>query len=233
MSQVAVSCDEVFEVLTSGPFPRDASPGFSPLHVADAAIELHLVACHDCRLLAEALRPAVRLIEDATLEEDDQLPAYRGSLPFPGNWSAPGKGVSRSLQTASRAGAWRVESGRKVASAYKFAAALALAFLLFALFQFGNERDRQPREVGGRNSAPSAEGVRRLSALGLPMACLAPVGESTTSPAGATPIAHGGSNSSARFACCTGCHSQANPARPQVDAIAVLVSSCLACHERP
>ena len=67
-------CDQVFEILTRGPFPSGEAD--------DAIVELHLTACHECRQLAEALRPAVELMHEA-LDSDqaDVLPGYRGVLP--------------------------------------------------------------------------------------------------------------------------------------------------------
>jgi hypothetical protein len=217
MSRLTATCDDVFEVLTSGPFPRRGGSGLCATFLCedDAAIERHLVACHECRMLAEALRPAVRLIEEATLEDDSQLPAYRGSLPFPGDRVA-----AHPVTLPPRRGA---ESG------WKYLAAAALGFALFALFHFGANDDRSRRErplTVEAKYAPTAEGLRQLTALGLPMACLTQV-EDRAADGSLT------SHTDARFACCTGCHSAANPSRPTVDAIASVMSSCLACHDQP
>jgi hypothetical protein len=59
-------CDDVFEILTSGPFPNGAA--------SDEAVELHLECCHECRRFAEALRP----LGDVALDSD--LPTYDGRL---------------------------------------------------------------------------------------------------------------------------------------------------------
>lgn len=68
-----MNCDQVFDVLTRGPFPSGSSD--------DASVELHLEACHDCRQLADALRPAVDLFhESMPHDEYGDLPGYRGSL---------------------------------------------------------------------------------------------------------------------------------------------------------
>lgn len=68
-----MNCDQVFDVLTRGPFPSGTS--------IDANVELHLAACHDCRQLADALRPAVDMFHEAMPhDEHDDLPGYRGSL---------------------------------------------------------------------------------------------------------------------------------------------------------
>ncbi|HND56759.1 MAG TPA: hypothetical protein PLV92_30280, partial [Pirellulaceae bacterium] len=109
----APTCDEVFERLTSGPFPgggavesesraakngdargdetksdsadvgvADDSPGLprSPFAAwSDDALERHLACCHECRRLAEALRPAVVALREA--RDAELLPAYDGALP--------------------------------------------------------------------------------------------------------------------------------------------------------
>ncbi|MCO6455001.1 MAG: hypothetical protein J5I93_06850 [Pirellulaceae bacterium] len=68
-----MNCDRVFEILTRGPFPS-GDP-------ADPQVERHLLVCHECRLLAEALRPAVELLHECVEpEESRQLPGYRGML---------------------------------------------------------------------------------------------------------------------------------------------------------
>ena len=68
-----MNCDQVFEVLTRGPFPTGAA--------SDAAVEQHLRACHECRQLAEALQPAVELLHESLAPEHSlDLPEYQGLL---------------------------------------------------------------------------------------------------------------------------------------------------------
>src|SRR5262245_36946691 len=71
--KAVMSCDEVFDVLTRGPFPTcDAN---------DADVDLHLSACHSCRQLAEALRPALNLFhESMPVNEEEELPTYLGKV---------------------------------------------------------------------------------------------------------------------------------------------------------
>ena len=61
-----VSCDEVFDSLTRGPFIGNGA--------ADETIERHLRCCHDCRQIAEALRPAIGLFHESLAEE--RLPCF-------------------------------------------------------------------------------------------------------------------------------------------------------------
>ena len=64
-----LTCDAVFEALTSGPVIAGSSEA--------AAIEEHLTACDSCRQLAEALRPATHLVHEALGEEAARgLPMY-------------------------------------------------------------------------------------------------------------------------------------------------------------
>jgi hypothetical protein len=68
---MAMDCDQVFMILTRGPFPTgDAS---------DERVEAHLETCADCWRLAEALRPAVEIFQEAVpAAESRDLPGYWG-----------------------------------------------------------------------------------------------------------------------------------------------------------
>src|SRR5439155_22733123 len=75
VKRLLLNCDQGFDVLTRGPFPTGVPQ--------DEAVERHLRACHECRQLAEALRPAVALLHEAVSgEEAEHLPEYQGSLPW-------------------------------------------------------------------------------------------------------------------------------------------------------
>ena len=66
-----MDCDQVFMILTRGPFPTgDAS---------DERVEAHLETCTDCWRLAEALRPAIEVFQEAVPPaESRDLPGYWG-----------------------------------------------------------------------------------------------------------------------------------------------------------
>ncbi len=67
-----MNCDQVFDVLTRGPFPSGAQD--------DDHVEAHLACCTECRRLAVALRPAVELFQEAMNADDGLgLPGYRGA----------------------------------------------------------------------------------------------------------------------------------------------------------
>ncbi|MBL8827251.1 MAG: hypothetical protein JNM18_09715 [Planctomycetaceae bacterium] len=68
-----ISCDDVFMVLTRGPFPTG--------HSSDAVVEGHLNHCASCRQLAEALRPIDELVPEMVApEESRSLPSYAGPV---------------------------------------------------------------------------------------------------------------------------------------------------------
>lgn len=64
-----MNCDQVFDILTRGPFPTGTS--------CDTPVEAHLRICPECNRLAEALRPALELFQEAVdPEESRDLPGY-------------------------------------------------------------------------------------------------------------------------------------------------------------
>jgi hypothetical protein len=66
-----MDCDRVFMILTRGPFPT-GEPW-------DEEVESHLETCADCWRLAEALRPALEVFQEAVPPaESRDLPGYWG-----------------------------------------------------------------------------------------------------------------------------------------------------------
>lgn len=66
-----MDCDQVFMILTRGPFPTG--------NPEDDQVEDHLEVCADCWRLAEALRPADQLYQEAVPpSESGGLPGYWG-----------------------------------------------------------------------------------------------------------------------------------------------------------
>ena len=66
-----MDCDQVFMILTRGPFPT-GEPW-------DEDVEAHLETCADCWRLAEALRPALEVFQEAVPPaESRDLPGYWG-----------------------------------------------------------------------------------------------------------------------------------------------------------
>jgi hypothetical protein len=66
-----MDCDRVFTILTRGPFPTGEA--------WDEQVEAHLELCADCWRLAEALRPALEVFQEAIPPaESRHLPGYWG-----------------------------------------------------------------------------------------------------------------------------------------------------------
>lgn len=66
-----MDCDQVFMILTRGPFPTG--------ELWDEDVEAHLETCGDCWRLAEALRPALEVFQEAVPPaESRDLPGYWG-----------------------------------------------------------------------------------------------------------------------------------------------------------
>ncbi len=66
-----MNCDQVFMILTRGPFPTG--------EMSDEAVEAHLETCADCWRLADALRPALEVFQEAVPPaESRDLPGYWG-----------------------------------------------------------------------------------------------------------------------------------------------------------
>ncbi len=67
----AINCQQVFTILTRGPFPTGES--------TDAAVEIHIALCRSCRRIAEALRPEGSITQECLIpEESRSLPYYWG-----------------------------------------------------------------------------------------------------------------------------------------------------------
>ena len=81
-----MDCDSVFKILTSGPFPTGTD--------ADADVESHLVVCFSCHCLAEALRPAANLTNEAIDPEESRT--------LPGYWVESGRDSSVTVTTRRR-----------------------------------------------------------------------------------------------------------------------------------
>ena len=74
-TNTCLSCDSVFDILTRGPYPNSSGQ-------SDADVDQHLAACHDCRQLAEALRPATHLFHEVIASESAVgLPVFETELP--------------------------------------------------------------------------------------------------------------------------------------------------------
>jgi hypothetical protein len=229
VKKLLLSCDQVFDVLTRGPFPT-GSPD-------DEGVEHHLRACHDCRQLAEALRPAVSLLhESVAADEALDLPEYQGSLPQ----VAPWKLRAAQVASAHRAPA-RPQPADRFAQSVNALRLLAASVLVAALSLLAYGVTMSSRTDGpllaARHSAvhlpdglPDEPGLIRLATLRLPVACFPEQHQLLADDDASQLAAALASGSLEALRCCTECH-RAGAAQPQRGQIAaVALESCRACH---
>lgn len=231
-----MNCDQVFDVLTRGPFPSGASH--------DADIELHLEACHDCRQLADALRPAVDMFHEAVPHDEyDDLPGYRGSLRESEAQSLP-LAVATMLDRASAEASATCERRRKVTSemsSWRLTAACLLVLALAGLLWSVNSNSHDDWVFKGSNVPrpeqvqfqPDADGLLQLAKLELSDDCVPGPhqGQFGATTSAGDPNDEGFQTQ--HFVCCTHCHhaaySQSQPSPPHT--ISVAMAACTACHE--
>jgi hypothetical protein len=228
-----MNCDLVFEILTRGPFPSGEP--------TDASVELHLTRCHECRQLAEALRPAVELFHEALSEGEDarSLPGYYGAA---GAEEAP----AAILTAAARTSRWgrepqqpapRLRRWKRIGPLGQMAcgAGLGAALCLLCAFLVTDASSPEGKASGVKESvatsvasrAASADDVRLvLASLKLPLACFVSADAAQDSSADGDPA-----RSAKALLCCTQCHNAREPGRPAVSAVALLQrEACGACH---
>jgi hypothetical protein len=230
-----MNCDLVFDVLTRGPFPTG--------HASDAAMERHLAACHECRQLAAALEPAVYLFHEAlSAGEESELPGYRG-VHSESHVAVLSPALRAALEDESLpytiAGLQPRSQSRSPFDGWRLAAVLSLgpvlAIAILATLWVAPQHWPAPfggsplaGETGKARFQPSEAGRELLKSLSLPAGCFdaAPVLAMNNAAVGPS-TAH----LSLRHDCCLKCHGDSSPARPSLDATAMLDRSCRACHE--
>jgi hypothetical protein len=234
VKKLLLTCDQVFDALTRGPFPTG--------HADDDAVESHLLACHECRRLAEALRPAVALMHEAGGDETDDLPRYQGSLPE----SSP-RPLYRLLESADANSLPPVQSCQRSTphaisgDHLRLIAASLLVFVLVAgvsgLLQSPLPRgDAQlaSRELAtgmaGGESHRYEQALVKLASLKLPATCL-PLTHRPASAAQAAEIALAVADGSLdALHCCTECHHAGAQRVNAVQFVAASQQACRACH---
>jgi organic hydroperoxide reductase OsmC/OhrA len=204
--KTVIDCDGVFEILTRAPFPTGSG--------CDGAVEAHLGVCHECRRLAEALRPAIGLFHES-LEHSESLPEYDGKL-------------------ANKASPFSLGRRRSVNVGPLVAAGLA-ACLVVWLFQSASLREQNVRNSSRQtvSAAPTTEGLATLTALNLSLSCLTKSDAKANRLAGmevsAKPIA---TAAELRFLCCSHCHRPGGTGPASARAIAAVEVACVSCHRR-
>lgn len=224
-----IHCDEVFDILTRGPFPTGAP--------SDGIVEAHLNRCDACRQLAEALRPAIELLQEAiSPEESDNLPRYGGAAQ-PRAWSEPGsspvktEALVRRPATRVAAGLRRTSETWPWRSAAKFVAAacigLALAGMLrqVVLSQHLNQR-RGATPVACAAWQSDLGGSEWAGRQHLQLRCREVIEGYSLK------VAAGGSQPGEvmQLTCCLGCHAGHREQMLPSGRVGGFVLACQACH---
>ncbi len=242
-----IQCDEVFEILTRGPFPTGAA--------SDSLVEAHLEHCAECRRLAEALRPAMVAAPEAVApEEGVDLPCYGGVLAGR-RLERPGTGQGqRRAECASGASTWP-SLGRLGTPLLQFAAAAAVGSVLaVGLVRWDGNRFPlgigAPADAGGElapsrvvpartiKSAPEGAGPMIIPSghamaggpswtANMSLACI--LGGDLAGPATLVPAAGEAGRHAAEYQCCTRCHAACSPA-PVSRGTAQVAAACRSCH---
>ena len=218
-----MNCDQVFDVLTRGPFPTGGA--------VDPEVEAHLLVCANCRQLAEALRPALELFEEAvTLEESRTLPGYWGNLhtgsesrvalaqpqPVREPGKLPRKLLSVAAERAVEVDWWRI------------AAAVLLGVLLGSWFRSAATSDGRFPVAADRSAKPD---LQLLASMSLPRSCLNVAHGPVIKTADLSePQQARSAVSASDFACCTTCH-KVGSSQSSTRATSQAILSCRACHE--
>jgi hypothetical protein len=196
-THTCVSCDSVFDTLTRGPYPNGDS---------NADVDRHLAACHECRQLAEALRPATNLFHEVmTKELTADLPVFRSKLP----------NIQVRTEPVAPTGRFRVQPRLAVSAA---------CLLIGCAVGFGLRNDSAAHDndsIGGPNLAYMA--VARLVELPFSEKCYPQIA-----------MAHHRTEDQLKseLDCCTRCHTSPRGGGVAVDPgwTTTIASSCLACH---
>ena len=229
-----MNCDQVFDVLTRGPFPTGTA--------CDAPVEAHLQVCPDCRRLAEALRPALELFQEAIGPEE--------SRDLPGYWCAVGTERTGPLVSYARELEQNRVSPRPVVqapagsgfsalSAWGLAASLALGVLLGTLastrWTYDGFSAVGPADTHGVIIRTPSDQKQRFTAgdkkllAGLPAACY----RNQPSPAMRNTVGRQRVLDTAdlgNLACCTECHNSGSDSVSSY-ATATVSQSCQICHK--
>jgi hypothetical protein len=241
--KLLIDCNEVFDVLTRGPFPSGDDH--------DEAVEHHLRSCHDCRQLAEALRPAVELFHECLSEhEAAELPEYHGEVvpldrplfrALPRNLAEvrfDPEASERVLGTASyaakRAEANSSRSALLVQGLIGMALTAAIVLTVISLGASVRNMQRPPgveRSIAMQPVLSGSEAARRLLSLQLPANCFMEKlrDSATTSHSIEQQIALAWEQRS--LDCCTKCHGANSAILKSPLLVATLMNNCAICHK--
>ncbi len=240
-----MNCDQVFDILTRGPFPTGTP--------CDAGVEAHLCACPECRQLAEALRPALELFQEAVgPEESRDLPGYWCAVATDRAQPAVTDAKDRQPRLAEPRAATRAPAAKTFSAlaAWRLAAALALGVTLGSLLSSRRALDGFSAlpPVGTTTAAVSPSPGDRSAVIPRPQPILIELVPSEDRELAVLSAAcfRQPPGADARYAvnamqvlaykdlgnldCCTHCHT-ANAASAPGHATVAVSQTCLACHQ--
>ncbi len=229
-----MNCDQVFDILTRGPFPTGTP--------CDSGVEAHLAACPECHRLAEALRPALELFQEAIGgDESRELPGYWCAVATNRKPPAVSFAEETAPAEAPAPATWRRATITRHWSAlamWRLAAVLALGVAL------GSLAGSRAMLVGGGapppasgstataaspgDERPAISAADRMQLAALPDDCYAhpPVAGPRYTENKHQVLA---TADLSNLECCTKCHNATSTRRPT--ALAVVTQSCKMCHD--
>jgi hypothetical protein len=229
-----MNCDQVFDILTRGPFPTGAA--------CDAAVEAHLQTCAECHRLAEALRPALELFQEAVgPDESRDLPGYWCAVATDRVQPAVSFARERAPQLSHRGGSTpaRTAGAWSAVGAWRMVAMLALGAIVGSLIGSGSTFDGRmmtPVPLGeaftppppDHEHGPELTVAEHSELAALPAAC------SRHRPGKRARPALGSDRLLARadlgnLSCCSECHNANSDAAPAKATIQVS-RQCQLCH---
>lgn len=229
------TCDDVFEVLTRGPFPTGEQ-------ATDFPVERHLTVCHSCRELAEALRPATELL--AENQADDGIGSSAEKNGWPVYLAAEANDDCRFLPDQVERPGTAVEKGLGAQGSWVILAASIAVLAGLGMQALGVDSQRGGDRAADGVSPPvqllgtHAEGEAWPAPEVQPLACSLAAVEAVQETAGgngallASLVAENFSSAE----CCSQCHhprkNEAKVARASLHStqMLALVSRCAICH---
>jgi hypothetical protein len=224
-----ILCDDVFDILTRGPFPSGED--------SDGPVERHLEICPSCRRLADALRPAIELFEEAIgPEESRHLPRYWGDVATDVVETRETKIAAANPAARRMMHDWerRLDTARGLG---RFLAAIAIGVAIAAVYDRARPHSLDPQFPDARRSGSAAPGgiIREATwqTQDLPPDCR--VRRQVAMANGADHAAAGAFSTAWNQDCCLNCHR--SPARSQAAEqhgqapLAAAVRACASCHQ--
>lgn len=202
-----IHCDDVFEVLTAGPFPAGSN--------SDTAIHEHLASCTECKQLAEALKPACNLLRESLPTAEKQwLPVYLEAEEQAMVRSS--KTVMRTIRPADELTSSRLHQVPRDPRRWpnRILATLCVALILMLLISGA--------APWSSTSSATSPNWQALESMSLSKQCY-------SEQPSASSVVETSSGTTRQYLCCTNCHNN-TPQGNHAAHAASLLASCGTCH---